>query len=78
MMEMRMSIDKKPTIVVAGSLSKQGRSVVVSLLGSERYHVRALTSRTDSPAALKLAEQGAELIAVPLATNHRSDFTKAF
>ncbi|KAA1178907.1 NmrA/HSCARG family protein, partial [Rhizobium tropici] len=56
-----MSIDQKPTIVVAGSLSKQGRSVTESLLGSGRYHVRALTSRTDSPAALKLAEQGAEL-----------------
>ncbi len=73
-----MSTDAKPTIVVAGSLSKQGRSVTESLLGSGRYHVRALTSRIDSPAALKLAEQGAELIAVPLAINHRSDFVKAF
>ncbi|MBX5166884.1 MULTISPECIES: NmrA/HSCARG family protein [unclassified Rhizobium] len=73
-----MSIDEKPTIVVGGSLSKQGRSVTESLLGSGRYRVRALTSRTDSPAALKLAEQGAELIAVPLAINHRSDFVEAF
>ncbi|WP_337270901.1 NmrA/HSCARG family protein [Oryzifoliimicrobium ureilyticus] len=73
-----MSIDQKPTIVVAGSLSKQGRSVVKSLLGSGRYHVRALTRSPDSPAALKLAEQGAGLIAVPLAIDHKSDFVKAF
>ncbi|TCA15688.1 NmrA/HSCARG family protein, partial [Rhizobium leguminosarum bv. viciae] len=33
-----MSTDAKPTIVVAGSLSKQGRSVTESLLGSGRYH----------------------------------------
>jgi uncharacterized protein YbjT (DUF2867 family) len=73
-----MSINQKPTIVVAGSLSKQGRSVVESLLGSGRYHVRALTSRPDSQAARKLAEQGAELIAAPLAINNRGEFVKAF
>jgi len=73
-----MSTDPKPIIVVAGSLSKQGRSVTESLLGSGRYHVRALTSRTDLAETLKLAERGAELIAVPLAINHRSDFVNAF
>jgi len=77
-MEIHMSINQKPTIVVAGSLSKQGRSVVESLLGSGRYHVRALTSRPDSHAARKLAEQGAELIAAPLAINNRGEFVKAF
>ncbi len=77
-MEIHMSINQKPTIVVAGSLSKQGRSVVESLLGSGRYHVRALTSRPDSQAARKLAEQGAELIAAPLAINNRGEFVKAF
>ncbi|RDJ05781.1 NmrA/HSCARG family protein [Rhizobium grahamii] len=73
-----MSSERKPVIVVAGSLSKQGRSVAQSLLGSGRYHVRALTSRIDSPLALRLAKQGAELVAVPLMINHKKDFVRAF
>jgi uncharacterized protein YbjT (DUF2867 family) len=77
-MEVYMSIESKPLVVVAGSLSKQGRSVAQSLLGSGRYRVRALTSRIDSPEALRLAEQGAELVEVPLALNHGKDLVKAF
>lgn len=73
-----MQTESKPLVVVAGALSKQGRSVAQSLLGSGRYRVRALTSRTRSPEALKLAEQGAELYEAPLAINHKEDFIRAF
>jgi uncharacterized protein YbjT (DUF2867 family) len=78
MMEINMSFENKPLIVVAGSLSKQGRSVAHSLLRSGRYRVRALTGRPGSLEALRLAEQGAELVAVPLALNHGKDLVTAF
>jgi uncharacterized protein YbjT (DUF2867 family) len=54
-----------PLISVVGATSKQGRSVVHSLLQSGRYRVRALTRRTDSPEAQTLAAHGAELLALP-------------
>jgi len=73
-----MSTNTKPIIAVAGSLSKQGRSVAYSLLESGRYHVRALTGRTDSPEALMLADRGAELIEVSLAHGRKEDFIAAF
>lgn len=73
-----MSNETRPLIVIAGSLSKQGRSVAHSLLQSGRYRVRALTRRTDSPEAVKLANAGAELVAVPLAGGRKDEFTKAF
>ncbi|WP_300752821.1 NmrA/HSCARG family protein [Janthinobacterium sp.] len=69
---------RKPLITVVGATSKQGRSVVRSLLASQRYRVRALTRRTDSPAAQELAQQGAELIAVPLVLGQQQDFVQAF
>lgn len=77
-MEIHMSFERKPLVVVAGSLSKQGRSVAHSLLGSGRYRVRALTSRTGSAEATRLAGRGAELVEVPLALNHGKDLVKAF
>lgn len=77
-MEIHMLLESKPLVVVAGSLSKQGRSVAQSLLGSGRYRVRALTSRTGSPEALRLAGQGADLMEVPLALNHGKNLVKAF
>lgn len=73
-----MSSESKPIVAIVGSSSKQGRSVAHSLLRTGRYHVRALTGRIDSPEALRLAEQGAELVAVPLAIGHKKDFVKAF
>lgn len=73
-----MLSETKPIVAIAGSLSKQGRSVAHSLLRSGRYHVRALTARVDSPEALGLAAQGAELVAVPLAIGHKADFARAF
>jgi uncharacterized protein YbjT (DUF2867 family) len=73
-----MSVDQRPTVVITGSSSKQGRSVADSLLQSGRYRVRALTRNISSPEALKLAERGAELVSVPLAVGHGRDFIKAF
>lgn len=73
-----MSSEDKPIVTIVGSSSKQGRSVAQSLLLSGRYHIRALTRRIDSPEALRLAQQGAELVAVPLAIDRKKDFAKAF
>ena len=73
-----MPLESKPLITVVGATSKQGRSVAHSLLQSGRYRVRALTRRLDSPEAINLARQGAELLAVPLELGHTKDLTNAF
>src|SRR3954468_5624412 len=73
-----MSTESKPLITIVGALSKQGRSVANTLLQSGRYRVRALTRRVDSPQAQKLAQQGAELMAVPLEPGHKDALVKAF
>ena len=73
-----MSSNQKPLITVVGALSKQGRSVVRTLLESQRYRVRALTRRMDSPEAQELAKLGAEFINVPLEPGHKQDFIQAF
>lgn len=73
-----MSVKNKPLITVVGALSKQGRSVVRTLLESKRYQVRALTRRVDSPQAQELAHLGAELINVPLNLGHKDEFIQAF
>lgn len=73
-----MSSNGKPLITVVGALSKQGRSVVHTLLQSGSYRVRALTRRVDAPEAQNLARQGAELVAVPLELGHTKDLVKAF
>ena len=39
---------EKPLITVVGATSKQGRSVVNSLMQSQRFRVRTLTRRKDS------------------------------
>ena len=52
---------EKPLITVVSATSKQGRSVVNSLMQSQRFRVRALTRRKDSPQALQLQKAGAEL-----------------
>jgi len=70
--------DEKPLITIVGALSKQGRSAAQTLLRSGRYRVRALTRRIDSPEALSLAQQGAELMSVPLEPGHKQDFVNAF
>ncbi len=73
-----MNSSHKPLVTVVGALSKQGRSVVQTLLQSQRYQVRALTRRVDSPEAQALARQGAELVAVPLELGHKTQFVEAF
>ena len=73
-----MSSGNKPLVTVVGATSKQGRSVTHTLLQSGRYRVRALTRRLDSPEATSLAQQGAELLAVPLEPGHTKDLINAF
>ena len=73
-----MPVNTQPLITVVGALSKQGRSVVRSLLESQRYRVRALTRRIDSHEAKELADLGAELIQVPLELGHKTEFIQAF
>lgn len=73
-----MSSNSKPLITVVGALSKQGRSVVRTLLKSQRYRVRALMRQIDSPEAQTMVRQGAELMAVPLELGHKERFVQAF
>ncbi|AEV99543.1 NmrA family protein [Niastella koreensis] len=73
-----MTHKDKPLITIVGISGKQGRSVANTLLQSGRYRVRGLTRRLDSPAALSLAAQGAELVSVPLALGNKKAFVEAF
>lgn len=73
-----MQADRKPLITVVGALSKQGRSVVRSLLASQRYRVRGLTRRVSSPEAKELEKLGAEMIQVPLLPGYKQQFIQAF
>jgi uncharacterized protein YbjT (DUF2867 family) len=73
-----MTQKDKPLITIVGVLGKQGRSVAHTLLQSGRYRVRGLTRRIDSPAALKLAAQGAELVSVSLEPGNKKAFAEAF
>ncbi|MFF9624807.1 NmrA/HSCARG family protein [Streptomyces griseosporeus] len=73
-----MSDAVKPLIVVAGATSKQGRSVVTSLLESGRFRVRALTRSADSAVARSLARMGAQIATVPLEPGHQREFVQAF
>ena len=73
-----MSDARKPLIVVAGATSKQGRSVVASLLGSGRFRVRALTRAADSVQARNLARMGAQIVTVPLEPGHQRELVRAF
>jgi uncharacterized protein YbjT (DUF2867 family) len=68
----------KPLITIVGVLGKQGRSAARTLLQSGRYRVRGITRRVDSPEALSLAEQGAELVSLPLDLGYKKDFVEAF
>lgn len=73
-----MSDISKPLIVVAGATSKQGRSVVTSLLKSGRFRVRALTRDVGSTQARTLAAMGAEVVPVALNSGHQREFADAF
>lgn len=68
----------KPLVTIVGVLGKQGRSAARTLLQSGRYRVRGITRRVDSPEALSLAEQGAEIVSVPLDLGYKQNFVEAF
>ena len=69
--EHAMSGTDKPLIAVAGATSKQGRSVVTSLLESGSFRVRALTRDAGSRQAMNLARMGAEIVEASLDCGHR-------
>lgn len=68
----------KPLITIVGVLGKQGRSAARTLLESGRYRVRGITRRVNSAEALSLAEQGAELMNIPLDLGYYKDYVEAF
>lgn len=74
----RITQDDKPLITIIGVLGKQGLSVARTLLESGRYRVRGITRRINSPEAINLAEQGLELVDLPLDLGYKEDFVKAF
>jgi uncharacterized protein YbjT (DUF2867 family) len=69
---------RKPLITIIGVLGKQGRSAAHTLLQCGRYRVRGITRRVDSPEALGLIKQGAELVNLPLDLGYEKDFVEAF
>ncbi|KAF5881470.1 NmrA/HSCARG family protein [Rhizobium sp. PEPV16] len=73
-----MSAHEKPLIAIAGTTSKQGRSVAAALLQSQRFRVRAFTRKEDSPEALRLQKLGAEIVTIPLELGLREDLVAAF
>lgn len=75
---MIINTKEKPLITIVGVLGKQGRSVANTLLQSGSYRVRGITRRIDSPEALTLAKQGAELVSIPLDLGYKNEFVKAF
>lgn len=68
----------KPLVTIVGVLGKQGLSAARTLLASGKYRVRGITRRTDSPEAVELVEQGAELVNIPLALGYKKEFIEAF
>lgn len=73
-----MTPNNLPLITITGILGKQGRSAAHTLLQSGRYRVRGITRRPWSPEALSLAEQGVELVNLPLDPGYQKDFVQAF
>lgn len=55
-------MNNRRTILVVGATGAQGGSVARALLARNQYAVRALTRKTDSPAAQALREAGAEIV----------------
>lgn len=55
-------INNRKKILVVGATGAQGGSVARALLSRDRFDVRALTRKADSPAAQALRELGAEIV----------------
>jgi len=53
---------EKKTIVVLGATGKQGGSVVRALLKEGKFHIRGVTRDSSKDPALKLREQGVEIV----------------
>jgi len=70
--------DDRPIITVVGVLGKQGLSATRSLVESGRYRVRGITRRLNSIEAIKLVEQGVELVNLPLDLGYKKAFIEAF
>lgn len=73
-----MKPKEKPLITIVGVLGKQGRSAATTLIQSGRYRIRGITRRVDSPEAVRLVEQGVDLVSLPLDLGYKKDFVKAF
>lgn len=65
-----------PLLTIVGATGLQGGSVLASALKSKQYRIRAITRDPESPAALKLASQGAEVVAAEL--DDEESLVKAF
>jgi len=66
----------KPLIAVCSATGQQGRSVAYQLLAKKSYNVRALVRNKESAEAIKLQEEGAELVIASL--QDTSSLIKAF
>lgn len=73
-----MTQKDKPLITITGILGKQGYSAARTLLQSGHYRVRGISRRIDSPEAIELAKQGAELVNIPLDLGYQNEFIQAF
>lgn len=73
-----MSTNSNPLIAVYGATSKQGRSVVSTLLESGRFRVRATTRNRASQEARNLERLGAEIVTVPAGLGHHNELVAAF
>ena len=68
-----------PLIAVVGATGKQGGSVVAVLKASEKqYRIRAFTRDPAKPAALALAQDGVDVVAVNLTVENLDAVRKAF
>ncbi len=73
-----MTTGNKPLISVYGATSKQGRSVVSTLLKSDRFRVRAITRNRHSKSARSLEQLGADITIVSAGLGHKKELVTAF
>ncbi len=75
---MTTSTSNKPLIAIYGATSKQGRSVAVALLKSDRFRVRAITRNRGSKEARSLEQLGAEIGTLPAGPARHEELVTAF